>query len=366
MSIAYHLAIAGHPDVLVLERDLIGDGTTATATGGFRQQFSSPINARLSQASVEYFTQFADLVGEPLDLRQHGYLMVTGSEETLASAARSTAMQRDLGIPASVVTPAEISELHSAVAVGDLVGGTYCPTDGSASPADLVQAFARAARRAGVTIRQRTTVIALDRDPGGAVTAVRTPDESIEVGLVINAAGPWAGGVCALVDEHLPLKPTPRQAIRLLPADWMSPQHPFTVDLDSGAYLHTEVSGAVLGGTDRDRQPGMDPTVDNSLIERLLTLAEPRFPGIATVGLGRPWCGLREMTPDDHALVGPMPRTPGLWVAAGFSGHGFMHAPAIGRELAALLLTGSSGIDLSPLLPDRFSAGGADHETVVF
>jgi sarcosine oxidase subunit beta len=366
LSIASHLLDAGHSDVLVLDRGAIGEGTTARATGGIRQQFSSTINAQLAHASVRYYAHMGDLLGEPFDFRQHGYLMVTGSEQTLGAARTSVGHQRALGIPSEVIDVDRIRDLNPAVAVDGLVGATYCGTDGSGSPMDAAQAFARHIRRAGGAIRQHTPVVAVDRDSDGRVTGVRTPDEAIEGTVVIDAAGPWALQVAQLVGAAIPLIPTPRQAIHVAPARWMNVAHPFTVDLDSGAYLHPERHGAVLGGTDRDRTPGMDAVVDQALIGRLLELAVPRFPGLATAGLGRSWCGLREMTPDDHALVGPIADTPGFWVVAGFSGHGFMQAPAIGQEVASWLLRGATEFDLTPLRPGRFTDGRAVEERVVF
>jgi sarcosine oxidase, subunit beta len=365
-SIAYHLARDGYRDVVVLERGRLGEGSTAKATGGIRQQFSSPVNALLSREAVAYFRQFEDLVGEPFAFRQHGYLFVTTSEETLSLARAGVQMQRGLGIDAVTVAPDEIAELHRAVRAGDLAGGTYCATDGSGSPADAVQAFARQARRHGAQIRQHVAALGIDRDDAGQVRTVLTTDGPVQARTTVNASGPWAGLVADMAGVPIPLTPRPRQAFALAPTGWMSADMPLTVDLDSGAYLHSEHTGGVIGGTDRDRPGSLEATVDESGLERLISAVTWRFPALADARVLRGWAGLREMTPDDHALVGPVALVPGFWIAAGFSGHGFMHAPVIGRELSRWILTGQPGLDLSPLDPGRFVSGQPVAEGLVF
>ncbi len=366
MSIAYHLARAGHSDVIVLERGMVGEGSTARATGGIRQQFSSPVNALLSREAVAYFRQFEDLVGEPFTFRQHGYLFVTTSADLLETARAGVTMQQELGIAATMVTPGEIAHLHPAARTDDLVGGTYCATDGSGSPADVMQAYARQARRQGVQIRQHVAVIGIDCDDDRQVRQVLTTDGTVSADTVIDAAGPWAGQVSEMAGVPIPLTPRSRQAFALAPAAWVSGDMPFTVDLDSGAYFHAEDTGGVIGGTDRDQPASFEARVNEAGLERLITAATWRFPALADARVLRGWAGLREMTPDDHALVGPVASVPGFWVAAGFSGHGFMHAPVVGRELSQWLVTGSPGLDLSRLDPERFRDGKPVTEGLVF
>jgi sarcosine oxidase, subunit beta len=355
-SIAYHLASSEYGNVTLVERGLIGEGSTAKATGGIRQQFSSPANALLSREAVAYYHDFKAIVGEPFAFRQHGYLFVTTSADALTMARSAVVMQRGLGIAADVVTPEEAGRLNPGLRTADLAGGTYCPTDGSASPADAVQAFARQARLHGVQIRQHVRAVGIDRDGDGRVRAVLTTEGTVPAETVIIAAGPWSGQVTEMVGVQIPLSPRSRQAFAISSASWLSADLPFTVDLDSGAYLHPEQSGGVIGGTDREQSAGFEARVDESRLPRLISAVGWRFPGLADARLKHGWAGLREMTPDEHALVGPVGSVPGLWVAAGFSGHGFMHAPVIGRELARWLLTGGPGLDLSRLDPGRFTS----------
>lgn len=365
-SIAFHLAECGYTDVTVAERHLIGEGATARATGGIRQQFTSRVNAELVRQSVDFFSRFADRVGSPLTFRQHGYLFLItdpGRLEVLRSAA---AMQRELGIPTEIITADAVSDLLPHVRTDDVLGASYCPTDGSASPTDATAGFAAAARRAGVTIRQRTPVTAIERDQSGRVTRVLAGGEWLPAEIVIIAAGPQTAEVGRLLGLELPVTPHPRQAFAIAPMDWLRPDMPFTVDLSTGAYLHPEAAGGIIGGGDRDVPAATEATVNWDLLEPLTAALVHRVPAMAEAQVLRGWSGLREMTPDDQAIVGPVPQADGVWVVAGFSGHGFMQSPAIGRAVTAWLLDGAPDLDLTTLRPDRFADSAAGHEQFVF
>lgn len=366
-SIAFHLSELGHDSVVVLDKGLLGEGATAHATGGIRQQFTSPINARLVHRSVSMFEDFEERTGEPFEFRRHGYLFLLGEQGDVAAFTRAVAMQNALGIPSRMVTPDEIKEIMPAARTDDLLAGSYCATDGSASPHDAVAGYAAAARRLGAEFRQRTEVTGVRRTGSGAVAGVRTPDGFIEAEVVIIAAGPQARDVGRLAGAELPVAPHRRQAFAVAPMEWVRPDLPLTVDITSGGYVHPEKGGGVvIGGNDRGIPEGTDTTVDRSLVETLVEALVDRFPVMENALVGRGWAGLREMTPDDHALVGPVGGVPGLWTASGFSGHGFMQAPAIGEAVSQLLLTGTSAIDLHALRISRFADGEAIREGVVF
>ena len=274
-------------------------------------------------------------------------------------------MQQRLGVDVRLLPPDELDTLVPGVNCSDLFGGAYSPDDGSGSPADAVVAFARQARRRGVTIAQQSPVVGVDRDSGGAVTAVRTPSESIPAELVVNAAGPWARKVGAMVGLDLPVEPHPRQAFGIGPLPQLDPGMPLTVDLGSGAYVHPEVHGGIVGGNDRESPASEEAPVRWQLTESLIDALVHRIPWMSGAELRSGWCGLREMTPDDHAIVGPS-EVPRWWNLVGFSGHGFMQAPVIGDHVARWLLGGSGVRDLSPLRLSRFAEGGLSPEATVF
>ncbi|MQA01776.1 MAG: FAD-dependent oxidoreductase [Streptosporangiales bacterium] len=365
-AIAYQLAVRGHRDVLVVERGAIGEGSTAYATGGIRQQFSSRVNIELSRRAVAFYERFADEVGYPLDFRQHGYLFLLDSDAARQQLAAGVRLQHELGVPVQELSPAQVHDLFPQVRTDDLVAGVYCPTDGSASPADAVQGLWRAGRALGVTYRRHLEVGELVRSPQGEVRGVMAGGELIEATTVVVATGPSAAETGQRFGVELPVSPHRRQAFALAPVDWLSPSLPMTVDLATGAYVHPEASGGVIGGTDRDVPSGTDTSVDWDRLDRLVAALGHRIPALADASVARGWAGLREMSPDDHALVGPIDDIPGLWVAVGFSGHGFMHAPAIGDSVAAWLLDGTPTVDLTPLDPMRFRTGQPVGESVAF
>jgi sarcosine oxidase subunit beta len=366
VSIAYHLARLGHADVLILDRGLVGEGSTAKATGAIRQQFTSEINATLVRRSVAEFTRLPEETGEPFEFRQHGYLFLLSTGEQMRSFTAAVAMQNRLGIPSRLLTPGEVLDLYPQLSADGLLGGTYCATDGSGSPTDAARAYAQAARRLGVTIRTRCTVQGFRTGAEGQVRGVRTDAGDFEAELTVLAAGPQSKPLGRLAGTELEVSPHRRQVFVVDAPPWLHRDLPFTVDLATGAYLHPESGRGLIGGSDRDTEEGTDTTLDWELLPPLLTALTSRWPSLTSAQVVSGWAGLREMTPDDHALVGPVDSVPGLWTATGFSGHGFMQAPAVGEAVAQRLLTGRSDVDLDPLRPGRFAAGNAIAEAGVF
>lgn len=366
MSLAFHLTERGYPNVTVLERQLLGEGATAHATGGIRQQFTSEVNVQLVRDSVEFFRHFEEHTGCPFDFRQHGYLFLLSNETQQKTFTAAAEMQQRYGVPTQLLSTADISELNPRIRVDDLLGASYCATDGSASPADAVAGFASAARKAGAKIRQHAEVVAIEQEKG-KIQAVRLADgERIEAELVLIATGPQARETGRLGGVELPVGPHRRQAFAITPLPWLTAGLPLTVDLGSGAYVHPDSAGGVIGGNDRDVPEGTETTVDWALTEPLIQALTHRIPAMEDARIVRGWAGLREMTPDDHGIVGPVGEVPGLWAATGFSGHGFMQSPAIGKQLTTWLLDGRPDMDLDRLRLSRFGGPELAAEGVRF
>ena len=365
-SIAYHLAASGSPGVTVVDRAGVAEGSTARATGAIRAQFTSTPNVALAHRSVTLFGRLSEDTGEPFDFRQHGYLFLLTDPDRLDAFRRAVDLQNSQGVPSRMLSPDEVADLYPQARTDDLLGATYCATDGSGSPTDAATAYARAARRAGAQVRTQCRVTGFLRDTGGAVCGVATTDGPIGADTVIVAAGPQSRELCRTLDLDIPVAPHRRQVCAIGPLDWVHPALPFVVDMGTGAYLHPGSAGSVIGGTDRDVGEGEDTTVDWDLVPALLDALVARFPAMAQATVTRAWAGLREMTPDDHALIGPVPEVPNLWLATGFSGHGFMQAPAVGEAVGQLLLRGASDIDITALRPSRFADGRPILEDGVF
>lgn len=368
-SIAFHLAERGYTDVVIVEENLVGEGATAFATGGIRQQFSTRVNIRLAQDSIPFWSEFEDRIGSPLAFRQHGYLFLLSDPAVHADFQKSVALQRELGVQVETISPSQVSDLFPGTRTDDLLGATYTPLDGSASPTDALTGYLKAARRNGVIIEQRTSLRGLQYNTHGELTGVITSEGRIRCDTVIIAAGPQARRVGQRCGVDIPVYPHSRQAFATGPIPGLDGSMPLTVDMATGAYVHPEASGgvAIVGGNDRDVPSTDQARVDWTRVESLAEVITSRFPGLDDLEIIRGWAGLREMTPDDHAIVGPVESVPGLWVAAGFSGHGFMQSPAVGRAMAEWLIDGAPSLDISALSLSRFGQAAVPAlETAVF
>lgn len=368
-SVAYHL-LERDPRlaVVLLEKELeVGTGSTSKATGGVRHQFSAEPNIRLTQLSYRYFTDAEAILGRSVDFTAHGYLFVTADPRTLAHSMASVALQQRLGVPSQVVTPEAMRSFLPQLNVEDLEGGTFCPADGSADPHGLLQGFLARARDRGLTLRlgEAMTAMLRDKDRVGGVATAR---ERYWAPVVVNAAGPSADQVGALAGVEISSRPYRRQVLVTEPLPTFPEVFPLIVDLDTGWYMHRQGKSAVLmGGTDKDSAPGMDATVDWDAFDLVFGAAKKRVPPLAEAKVMRAYAGVRDLTPDYHGILGEAPKLQGFYVACGFSGHGFMHAPAIGLLMAELILDGrATSMDIAPLSLDRFSAGPLQAEANMF
>jgi sarcosine oxidase subunit beta len=358
-SVAYHL-LQRDPRlrVVLLEKEReVGTGATSKATGGVRFQFSTEANIRLTQLSYPYFVDALAMLGQSVDFVRHGYLFVTADDTALERSREAVVLQQSLGVKSVVLSPPEIGRHLDCLVVDDLVGGTFCADDGSADPHGLLQGFLHHARQRGLDVRLGAPVIGMLR-AGDRIVGVETPGLAVHAPVVINCAGPHADAVGALAGVDIPSRPYRRQVMVAEPLASLPEIFPLIVDLDTGFYVHRQGKSAVLmGGTDKDASPGHDTTVDWEAFGDVLKAAARRVPPLAESRIMRAYAGVRDLTPDYHGILGPVAQAPGLYVACGFSGHGFMHSPAIGRLMAEIVLDGgASSMDIGALSLDRFAA----------
>jgi sarcosine oxidase, subunit beta len=358
-SAAYHLAAAGAGRVLVLERaDHLAAGSTGACAGGFRFQFSSAINVRLSQASVPMITGFTQEHGLPLDVVQDGYLFLVRGEELWRHFLAANELHASLGVEAEVLTPEEAASLAPGIATEDLVGATFGPRDGIADPSGLTQGYATLARGSGAEIEFGVEV-GVVRTGGDRVLGVDTSDGPIDAGVVVNAAGPWAGVLAATAGVDLPLEPIPRHVLVTGPFDGAPERRTLVIEAMTSFYFHREGAGVLMGMGGASERSSFETATDESFIaEELLPTAVRVFPPLEAASVEHSWVGLYEMTPDRHPIVGEAPGVAGFYLANGFSGHGFQHAPVVGKLLAELIVGGAATtVDISSLGLDRFERG---------
>lgn len=356
VSVAYHLAAAGAGRVVLVEREPgLGLGSTGRCAGGFRHQFSSEINVRLSIESVRLLKAFSSDHGLPLDLHADGYLFLCRDATTWQLYQAAAGMQRGLGVDVRLLTGAEAGDLVPGLAVDDVLGATYCPDDGIADPAGLTNGYAIAARRAGATIETGITATAIVT-AGGRVAGIATPGGPIAAPVVVNAAGVWAPALAATVGLDLPIEPLPRHIAVTAPFDGRPERRTLVIDAETTFYFHREGGGVLMGMPKRGETSTFDTHVDDAFVAaELLPKAVQVYPPLEEASLATTWVGLYEMTPDRHPILGPVSGVEGLYLAAGFSGHGFQHAPIVGKLIAEQIVDGAARtVDIAGLRLDRF------------
>jgi sarcosine oxidase, subunit beta len=362
-SVAYHVAARGCRDVLVLERGARpGEGSTGRATGGFRAQFATAVNVRLSLLSREKLLAFREETGVDPGFRQCGYLFIAASEDELAALLSAQAVQRECGLAeARGVSAEDVVRLNPAVECGEIVGGVYCPADGFIRPLEILRGYAEAAMRLGARFEYGVGVEGFKADGRGRVDEVLTTGGAIKAGRVVNAAGPWAGEVARLAGVSVPVTPLRRQVAITKPCDLLPEEMPMTIFTADGFHLRVRDRRVMLLWPDEPRAADpFDASVEDEWVREVTAKAHARAPCLrrAEIDRGACWAGLYEMSPDRHALLGRAHGLENFYLANGSSGHGVMHSPALGQLLAEIILDGAATtLDTRALRPSRFAEG---------
>ena len=368
-SIAYHLAEAGCTNVLITEREAHqGLGSTGKSAGGVRAQFATEINIRMSVYSINFFKQFQEDTGQDVGYRPHGYLFVATGQRHLDYLSANRAMQQACGLKnVEMLAPEDILKILPQMRADDVVGGSFCQTDGFVDPYSMMTAFASRARDRGVKLWLGTEVTGIDVR-SGRVSGVMTSRGRVATRVVVNAGGPWAGVVARLAGVEIPVTPLRRQLVHTQPFDLLPARLPMVIDMSNGFHFRPEGAGFLLAWPDERETIGFNTQFDPEFIEKILTRAVDRVPCFAQAEVNprRCWAGLYEVTPDHHAIIGPAPGVEGMFLANGFSGHGVMHSPATGRIVSEQVLHGRARtIDATPLRLERFAEGQQLEETAV-
>ncbi len=372
-SIAYHLVAAGCKDVLVLERDTSqGKGSTGKSMGGVRAQFSTPVNIQMSLYSIPFYSTFDERLGYPCDYRPQGYLFCATSDNHVAYLSANYEKQVALGLKnVRMVAGDEIRGMFPQIRGDDIVGGSFCSTDGFVDPYSAMIGFMTWASDHGATLWKNAGVNSIKRvgersDRGSFEIA--TTRGSISTRAIVNCAGAWAAELAAMLGVSLPVEPLRRMLVPTEPFDQFPHTAPMIIDMSNGFHFRPESRGFLLAWNDPEETPGYKTDFEPSFIEKILTRAADRVPLFESVPVNpkRAWAGLYEMTPDHHPILGESPEVPGFFFANGFSGHGVMHAPATGKILSDLILTGKTDLISASLLNfSRFAEGRTIHETAV-
>lgn len=331
-SVAYHLAERGTDHEIVLcDRAEVASGATGKAMGGVRQQFTTEPEVRLAQASARFFAE----LGPPL-FEQVGYLFIATTDAGAADLGERVRRQRELGVPVEDVDAGFVEGLH----VDDVRGAVICREDGIADPTAVTRHLVEEARSRGVELREHTDAAGLDRDVLVVACGAASPE---------------------LID--VPIRPLVRQLTDTEPVDGLPADLPMVIEAETGFHFRQVGGGLRLAMSEPALRWGDEAEVDETLVADWLERLAHRYPRAAGVRVNRSWAGLYDMTPDAHPIIGWI--GDGVYAACGFSGHGFMQAPAVGVAVAEELVDGASSFDLSPYRLERFEAGAVFPETLV-
>jgi sarcosine oxidase, subunit beta len=371
-SIAYHLVAAGCKNVLVIERETAqGKGSTGKSMGGVRAQFSTPVNIQMSLYSIPFYASFEERLGLPCDYRPQGYLFCATDENHLAYLLANYKKQVAMGLKnVQLIAGDEIRSMFPQLRSDDIVGGSFCSTDGFVDPYSAMIGFMTWASDHGATLWKNATVtgIARNTNSNGGNFEVTTSRGTVSTRTVVNCAGAWAASIAKMVGIDLPVEPLRRMLVPTEPFDQFPHTAPMIIDMSTGFHFRPEGRGFLLAWNDPEETPGYKMDFDPAFIEKILTRAADRVPAFENVAVNpkRAWAGLYEMTPDHHPILGESTDVPGFFFANGFSGHGVMHAPATGKILSDLILTGRTDLlDATLLNLSRFAEGRAIHETAI-
>lgn len=353
-SIAFHLAEAGCPDVLLLDAGEFGGESSGKPIGGVRAQFSDALNITLASRSLRAYERFASSPGADISLDQVGYLFLLRTPEQLAAFEASIALQNELGVPARLLAPGEARALNPYIDPDVLIGAAFSPGDGHARPAAAVTGYVEAAHRRGVRLATRCPVTGMDVR-GGEIAAIHTARGTVRTSLVICAAGAWSREIGAMAGVELDVRPIRRQIAFVEAPSLPAARVPFTIDHGSTFYFHNAGDELLVGWSDAAQVPGYDRDYTADWMPQLRRLAAEHAPGLGRTRVTGGWAGLYESTPDANALIGESATVSRFLYATGFSGHGFCHAPAVGEVVRDLVRGERPFVDVSPLRAERFA-----------
>jgi len=365
MAVAFYLSRAQYGRIILVEKEpLPGAGATSKAAGGIRAQFSTAVNIQMSMLSEKEFAGFKDVTGYDALFDRVGYMFLLEDEGDIQRFKKSYDLQRSMGLEVELLKPEDISRHAPHVSLNGIGAATFCKEDGLGDPHEFLSGYEKAARKQGVEIEFDTEVTGFE-EINGRISTVKTTQGDISCPLVIDCAGPHSRLIGQMVGADVKVEPVRRQIVTTGELDFVEAYFPMVVDVKSGLYFHKESRGLLLGWADMSVKPSFDISIDPDYTDAILEKALDRIPKLEQAEMANQWAGLYETTPDHHAIIGYEPSLSGMFHVTGFSGHGFMHAPAAGMITAEILTGRKPPLDISGLSPERFTAGRTMEETNV-
>ena len=374
-STAYHLARDHKADVVLLEQGTLTSGSTWHAAGLVGQLRSSASITRVLKYSVDLYKGLEAETGLATGWKMTGCLRLATNADRWTEFRRLATTAKSFGMDMHLLTPQEVKAMWPLMEVGDLVGASWLPTDGQASPSDITQSLARGARMHGARIVENVRVTGFEMDDG-RITRVRTTLGDIACEKVVNCAGQWARQVGAMAGINVPLQPVKHQYIVTEKVPGLSTDAPTIRDPDRRTYFKEEVGGLVMGGYEPNPQPWTTGDVPDDWAFRLfdddfdhfeqhMVEAIARIPALEKVGVKQMINGPESFTPDGNFILGVAPECRNMFVGAGFNAFGIASGGGAGWVLAQWVVDGEAPLDLWVVDIRRFSGMHRDRQWVL-
>jgi sarcosine oxidase subunit beta len=361
---AYELAKRGVENIAVYEKWYVGSGSTFRCGSGIRQQFGDETNIRMMKRSVEKWLAFPEEMEFPkFKFNQTGYLFLLYDENEVKTFSRNVQLQNKFGIPSRIITPEEAKEIVPGLDISEVIAASFNHTDGKANPFLAIYGLARKLRKMGVEINEYTEVKDIVvRD--SQIEGVKTSRGDVKAEMVLNAANAWAKILNEKLGINIPIEPYKHQGIVTEPFK-LGEIGPMVVSFKyGGAYLTQKSNGGLIGGIALKYGPTWDLTPTYEFLREVSKNFTRIIPALKHISIIRQWGGYYAETPDHNAAIGKIKEIEGYYIAAGFSGHGFMLAPAVAEGMADLMTKGHTSLPFDFYDPYRFERGELREQAV--
>ncbi len=363
LSIAYFLSKMGEENVRILEKGYVGSGSTGRCGTGIRAQFSDKPTIRMMKKSQEIWNRWSNKMD--FEYNQTGYLYLLHNKEEVEHYENMQKIQNSLGVPSRMINPEEIRDLCEYVDISDVVAGSYNPEDGKAHPFKVVLELKKYLESTDIDIKEWTKVQNINLDNEGQLKTIKTSKGNYDSNILINAAGGWAPKIGDMMDIEIPIEPYRHQAAITEPFKKGSIEPMIISMKNKGAYLTQTGRGGIIGGVETPEDEAPTYSVSETLdFGRRWSEAFSRIiPALKHTRILRQWAGYYAMSPDHNPMLGEY-KVDGHYLAAGFSGHGYMMAPAVGKSMVELILEGESELSLDYYDPSRVDRGELREEAL--
>lgn len=355
-SIAYELSKKGMKNIIVLEKNSIASGSTGRCGGGIRAQWSTPENVKLAKKSIDRFRELENELGETIEYEEGGYLILAHSEKEFDQFKKNVKMQKSLGLKVELITPNEAKKIVPTLNISNIVGATWCKTDGSVNPFLLNFTYAKAAKKKGVKIFQREKIISSEKK-NNKIVGLKTNKRDISTPIVINASGGYAKEVGEIFGIDIPVKSYKHEILVTEQVNRFF--NNMIMSFENNIYFRQTIHGGIIGGqTNPNEREGFNLNSGLNFLKEMSVKLTHFMPVLKKVKILRQWAGLYCMSPDAQPILGNVNDIEGYYQAVGFSGHGLMLAPRTSKIISNLIMEKDySDEDLDRLNIERFKDG---------